>query len=107
MSKLATVKVFRFDPMVDQEARYETYDGIPYQDRTVLEVIRTIYEEYDPTLAFREGCGNGTCAGCVLIVNDEPVLACQTLAGIKMLIAPHPKYEIIKDLVIDFNKLRG
>ena len=107
MSELATVKVFRFDPTVDQEARYETYDGILYQDRTVLEVIKTIYEEYDPTLAFREGCDNGTCSGCALIVNNKPVLACQTLAEKEMVIAPHPKFEIIKDLVIDFNKVRG
>ena len=107
MSELASVKVFRFDPTVDQEGRYETYDGIPYQNRTVLEVIKTIYEEYDPTLAFREGCDNGTCSSCALIVNNEPVLACQTLAGKEMLIAPHPKFEIIKDLVIDFNKVKG
>ncbi len=107
MSDFATVKVFRFDPAVDQEARYETYEGLPYRDRTVLEVIRAIYEEHDPTLAFREGCSNGTCTGCALIVNNEPVLACQTLAQKEMVIAPHPKFAIIKDLVIDFNKTKG
>ncbi len=107
MSELASVKVFRFDPAVDGEAKYATYDNIPYQERTVLEVIKTIYEEHDPTLAFREGCDNGTCSGCALTVNNEPVLACQKLAEKEMVIAPHPKFAIIKDLVVDFNKERG
>ena len=107
MSDLAVVKVFRFDPAVDKEPRYETFDGISYADRTVLEVIETIYEEYDPSLAFRQGCTNGTCAGCAIVVNGEPVLACQKLAEREMVIEPHPKFQIIKDLVVDFDKVKG
>ena len=107
MSDLAMVRVFRFDPAIDKEARYETYDGIPYTNRSVLEVIETIYEEYDSSLAFRRGCINGTCGGCGVVVNGEPVLACQKLAEREMVIEPHPKFQIIKDLVVDFNEMRG
>jgi len=107
MSDLATVKVFRYDPDLDKEGRYDTFEGIPYEDRSVLEVITLIYEERDQTLAFREGCNNGTCTGCAVVVNGEPVLACQKLAEKEMVIEPHPKFENIKDLVIDFDKVRG
>jgi len=107
MTELATVKVFRYDPTVDKEAKYDTFESIPYEGRSVLEVINLIYEKLDQTLSFREGCDNGTCAGCGLLVNGEPVLACQKLAEKEMVIEPHPKFEIIKDLVVDFNKVRG
>ena len=107
MSELATVRVFRYDPTVDKEARYETFEHIPFEGRSVLEVIKLIYEERDQTLAYREGCMNGTCTGCAMVVNGEPVLACQKLAEKEMVVEPHPKFEIIKDLVIDFGKLRG
>ncbi len=106
MPDLAVVKVFRFDPAVDKEPRYETFDGIPYEDRSVLEVIEIIYEKYDQSLAFRQGCNNGTCTGCALVVNGEPVLACQKSAVKEMVIEPHPKFQIIKDLVVDFDKTR-
>lgn len=107
MSDLAKVKIFRFDPSVDKKPRYETFDEIPYKDRSVLEVIKIIYEHYDQSLALREGCNNGTCTGCTMMVNGEPVLACQKLAEKEMVIEPHPKFQIIKDLVVDFNETRG
>ena len=107
MSDLAVVRISRFDPTVDKEARFETFDGILYEDHSVLEVIEAIYEERDPTLAFRQGCNNGTCTGCAIVVNGEPVLACQKLAEKEMVIEPHPKFRIIKDLVVDFNEIRG
>ncbi|MDP2643979.1 MAG: 2Fe-2S iron-sulfur cluster-binding protein [Desulfobacterales bacterium] len=106
MPDLATVKVFRYDPSRDTQARYETFEGVPYRDRSVLEVIHLICEERDPTIAFREGCDNGTCTGCAMVVNGEPVLACQQAAEKEMVIEPHPKFKIIKDLVIDFDELR-
>ena len=77
MSDLARVKIFRFDPTIDSEPKYETYEGVPYRDRTVLEVIQTIYEEWDPSLAFRQGCLNGTCVSCAVVVNGRAMLACQ------------------------------
>jgi len=106
MSDLATVQVFRFDPSVDKEPRYQIFEGVKYENRSVLEVINLIYEERDQTLAFREGCGNGTCTGCAIMLNRIPVLACQAPAEREMVIEPHPKFEIIKDLAVDFNKVK-
>jgi len=106
MSNLARVKVFRFDPAVDKEPKYDTFEGITFEDCSVLEVIQTIYEEREPSLAFRQGCLNGTCVSCAVVVNGRTVLACQKLAEKEMVIEPHPKYKIIKDLAVDFNEKR-
>ena len=103
----ATVKVFRFDPSVDKKPRYQEYNDIPYAGRSVLNVLRYIYEEYDQSLAFRRLCTKGACGGCAMQVNGEPVLACQKPATEEMVIEPHPKFQVIRDLVVDFDEVKG
>jgi succinate dehydrogenase/fumarate reductase iron-sulfur protein len=106
--KLAQVKVFRFDPAIDKEPRYEVYQT-PYQGLTVLNVLQYIYEHYDASLSFRFGCSGAhyvRCGACPVLCNGEPVLSCQKVADKKMTIEPHPKFEVIKDLIVDFNKVK-
>ena len=106
--ELARVKIFRFDPGVDKEPRYETYQT-PYKEYTVLDVLRYILENQDPTLSFRFGCaGSGyqRCGSCPVLVNGRPALCCKKQAEQEMTIEPHPKFEVIKDLAIDFNRER-
>ncbi len=105
MNESALVIVRRFDP--SRGAWWDRFEGIPYRDLTVLDVARYIHQERDATLAFREPCTRGFCGGCAMVVNGEPVLSCQKLATPRMTITPHPKFEVIKDLVIDFDRLRG
>lgn len=104
----ATVKIFRFDPEKETTSQYKTYTvPVPYQGWTVLQVLHHIYENQDPTLAFRYGCnGNGParCGGCALEVNGVPALSCQRLAEKEMVIRPHSKFKVIKDLVVDFEE---
>ncbi len=104
MAELATVRIFRFDPAVDKEPRFDIYEGVAYQDRSVLEVIESIYEERDSSLAFRHACTNGSCGGCVVVMNGKPVLSCQEPAQAEMTIEPHRRYEVIRDLAVDFNR---
>ena len=109
MADKATVKIFRFDPATDKEPRYETYEVPPegWERKRIIYTIRYIYEKLDPSLAFREWCHAGLCGGCAMVVNGEPILVCQQLAEKEMTIEPHPKFEIIKDLVVDFGKIKG
>ncbi len=99
--ELALVKLFRFDPEVDTEPRYDEY-RVPYQYRTVLDVLRYIYENLDSTFAYRWGCTKGRCRACVVSVNGNPALACMKFAEKEMKIEPHPKFKLIKDLMVDF-----
>jgi NAD-dependent dihydropyrimidine dehydrogenase PreA subunit len=41
-----------------------------------------------------------------VLVNGTPAFSCKRLAEEGMTIEPHPKYEVVKDLVIDFNRER-
>ena len=99
--ELCSVKIFRYDPEVDSAPRYDEY-RVPYLQRTVLDVLRDIFENHDSTIAFRWGCGKGRCRGCVMSVNENPALACMKLAEKEMKIEPHPKFKVIKDLIVEF-----
>jgi len=102
---LAEVELFRFDPEVDSEPRYSLFK-IPYKEYTVMNALSYIYENLDSTFAFRWACGKGFCRSCVVSVNGKPVLACMEPASKHMKIEPHPKFKVIKDLIIDYEKLK-
>jgi succinate dehydrogenase/fumarate reductase-like Fe-S protein len=105
---LARVKIFKFDPEMDKEQRYETFE-VPYEGRTILNVLEAIYRGFDQGLAFRCGCEgkhDSRCGACAIQVNGLPALACKRISEKEMVIEPHAKFEVIKDLVVDFNKIR-
>jgi len=106
--ELTTVKIFRFNPSLDTESRYESYQ-VPYIGYTVLGVLEHIYKHHDSSLAYRTGClgkGSGRCGACPVMVNGRPALSCQIMAEPGMTVDPHPKFEIIRDLVVDLNRVR-
>ncbi len=103
---LATVELFRFAPEVDSEPRYSIFK-IPYQGLTVTNALAYIYENLDSSFAFRWACGKGFCRCCVISVNGKPVLSCMEPASKVMRIEPHPKFKVIKDLIVDFDRLRS
>jgi len=99
----ATVTIFRFDPTVDKEPRYETYE-VPaeaWNNRKIIDTIRYIYENFAPGLSFREPCRQQLCGACAMMVNNKPVLACNAFAEKEMTIEPIPKYQVLKDLIVD------
>jgi succinate dehydrogenase/fumarate reductase iron-sulfur protein len=101
---VAHVRVFRCDPRADNAVRFDAWD-VPYEEgQTVLDVLVYIFEHFDPTLAFRWGCKKGHCGSCPLQVNGKPVFSCREQATAEMVVEPHPKFEVIKDLVADFDK---
>ncbi len=102
--ELATVELFRFDPEVDLEPKYSKF-RVPYKGYTILNVLTYIYENEDNTFAFRWACSKGFCRACVLSVNGKPVMSCMEPAGKYMKIEPHPKFKVLKDLIIDFEKV--
>ena len=105
MENRSRVKVYRYDPSMDHEARYDTFDDIPYEGYTILNVLDFIYRNRDTSLAFRGTlCTKGFCGGCSVMLNKKPVMACHTLAEKEMTIDPHPAFKIIKDLVCDWDK---
>ena len=92
-NQLATVKLFKFDPAVDTEPRYDEFK-VPYQGRTVLDVLRYIYENLDSTFAYRCACTTGFCRACVVSVNGRPALACMKSADKDMKLHPRPGLQL-------------
>ncbi len=55
---------------------HETYDVVSYPNRTLLEVLR---DDLHLT-GTKEGCGEGVCGSCTVLVDGTPVRSCLTLA---------------------------
>ncbi|MDY6910810.1 MAG: 2Fe-2S iron-sulfur cluster-binding protein [Chloroflexota bacterium] len=107
MTDLATVRILRSETSSDGESRFSTYEAVPFRDKNVLEVLQYIYEELDPSLAFRGPCEANCCKGCTMRINGKPGLACEKRAEADMTIEPLSKFKVIKDLVVDFNESKN
>ncbi len=96
-----SVKIYRSNPITDDQAKYDSYTFEFEHQPTILEVLKKIRDEYDATLAFRESCGLGKCGSCAVSMNDEPVLACRTPIEEEAIIEPLANHQVIKDLVVE------
>jgi aerobic-type carbon monoxide dehydrogenase small subunit (CoxS/CutS family) len=54
----------------------ETYDVVVEPNRTLLEVLRNDLH----LTGTKESCGEGACGSCTVLVDDQPVRSCLTLA---------------------------
>jgi succinate dehydrogenase/fumarate reductase-like Fe-S protein len=93
-------KILRYSPE-DNGQRVDTFE-VPYRHgMTVQTLLRYVYENMDPSLAFRDfRCGRGICNTCKVKVNGKTVKSCQTLVkGGKELLVEPASDKVIKDLV--------
>jgi succinate dehydrogenase/fumarate reductase-like Fe-S protein len=97
--EVGVVEVSRFNPAADQEPHLDQFIDVPYQGRTMLDVIRYGQENHDSTLSFRYSCRLGLCMACRLRMSGSPVVACRTLAEVDKLVAPPESGWVIKDLL--------
>ncbi|MEM4468111.1 MAG: fumarate reductase (CoM/CoB) subunit TfrB [Candidatus Nezhaarchaeales archaeon] len=96
------VKLFRYNPQVDKQPYYATYE-VPWREgMTLLEVLNYIYENYEP-IAFRYYCRCGVCGTCGVMLNGQPVLACRTYVDRidEIIVEPLKNFNVIRDLVVD------
>ena len=103
MTEEAKVVIIRVNPSKDEKSFQVEYK-IPYDawnGRKIIDVLRYIYENLAPDLAFREPCGHAACGSCTIMVNKKPVLACSTLAEKEMLVEPLTGHRVIRDLVVE------
>lgn len=95
-----TVFVDRYSPE-RQELVTHTYSIPIGRDETVLQALLHIYENCDPTLAFRYGCRSSKCGECAVDVDGRPSLACLTHVRDGMRISPLKNLPAIRDLIVD------
>jgi len=104
----ATFVIFRFDPAVDKQPRYQEYAIDVESTDKILDCLNRIRWELDPTLVYRASCSHGICGSDAMVINGHVGLACQKLVrdyktANNFVIEPLPLFNVIKDLVVDMN----
>jgi succinate dehydrogenase / fumarate reductase iron-sulfur subunit/fumarate reductase iron-sulfur subunit len=92
------VEILRSDP----DAR-RTFELDRRELYVVLDVVAAAARE-DPSLLFRYSCRSGYCGTCTLLLDGEPVLACQARVppdATTVRIAPLGGLPVVRDLVVD------
>jgi succinate dehydrogenase/fumarate reductase iron-sulfur protein len=95
------ISIERFDPEKGGEPVWVDYEVPADEGTTVMEALMKIYENRDPTLAFRFGCRFDKCGLCAVEVNGKPRMACYTDIRDGMKIGPLAGMPVVRDLVID------
>ena len=101
-----TYKVYRYDPEVDADPRWDTFE-VSADDHgpMLLDALIHIKNEIDPTLTFRRSCREGICGSCSMNIDGRNTLACtkgwDECASSNISIAPLPHQPVVKDLVPD------
>jgi succinate dehydrogenase/fumarate reductase-like Fe-S protein len=100
-----TARVLRFDPSVDREAYFETFNiPIPPEEKwTVLDVLDYIQLHQDGSLSYyrHSACNRGVCMRCLAYINGNTRLVCQYIVPTEgeLVVEPPPGKSVIKDLV--------
>ena len=98
---MTRVNISRFNPDTDTTPRLQEYNITGEERKSVLQALIHIYEEIDPTLAFRFGCRFNRCGLCSMQIDGKPRLACLTEVGEGMVLEPLSHLPVLRDLVID------
>jgi succinate dehydrogenase/fumarate reductase-like Fe-S protein len=97
----ATLKIKRGTP--DMAAHVETFDVDFEAGQSILDGLRAVRHNADPTLAFRFACINANaCKECMMLIDDKIDYACtvKLKEGVTTL-APLPKKALVRDLVTE------
>ncbi len=101
MEMTVSIRVSRFDPTTDEASHYDTYE-IPFVNgMSVMDALDYIYENLDGSLAYYDhaACNQGICKRCLIRINGETGMMCQTLVTGAVTLDPLPRFDVIKDLV--------
>ena len=101
MTHTATLKLWRGEDPA--RGRWETYE-VPFEPgQSVLDGLRWIRTNRDPSLAIRFSCINANaCKECMVSLDGETVYACTArLEDREMKLAPLPNKKLVRDLVTE------
>src|SRR5512140_2810627 len=99
-----TLKIFRFNPEVDQRGHYVTYTLEADETERILDLLELVKGHHDGTLAFRRSCAHGVCGSDAMRINGKNMLACKALVrdvGTKITVEPLLGLKVEKDLIVD------
>lgn len=93
----------------DGQPLYSLYEVAFEAGAKILDGLRTIQREIDPTLGFRWECRSGICGTCTVMVDGIPRLSCEAVLepDRTITLAPLPRFPVIKDLLVDASPSLG
>ena len=101
-------RVHRYDPAVDDDPAFESYDVPTSESTSVLDGLFHIQEAEGENLSMRFSCRQGVCGSCCMEINGQARLACQTpvtdLDAEPITVRPLYNLPVIKDLVVDMDE---
>lgn len=98
------LRVLRFNPEVDDEPRYETYQVEAEPNDRVLDLLHYVKWYQDGTLSYRSSCEHGICGSDAMRINGINRLACKALVrqlGTDITVEPLLGMPVIKDMIVD------
>ena len=101
MSSTATLVIRRGSP--GQEPAWSRF-SVPFETgASVLDALRRIHAETDPSVAFRYSCINANaCKECMILIDGKVTYACTArLEPREMKLEPLPNKPLIRDLVTE------
>jgi succinate dehydrogenase / fumarate reductase iron-sulfur subunit len=101
-----TLKVQRYNPEVDSEPHWESYQVTSHATDRVLDALHQIKWEQDGSLSFRRSCAHGVCGSDAMRINGRNRLACKTLIkdvnpDKPITVEPIKGLPVEKDLIVD------
>jgi succinate dehydrogenase / fumarate reductase, iron-sulfur subunit len=100
------LKIFRFDPKIDQEPYYDNFVVDAKSTDRLLDCLNKVRWEQDGSLGYRMSCAHGICGSDGMTINGGSALACQKLVkdyppDKEILIEPLSVFPVVKDLIVD------
>src|SRR5574338_1446895 len=108
-SKTVTLRIARSNPEHDSSQKFDDFK-VPYERwTTVLDAILDVKKHLDHSVAVRYSCRQASCGSCGMKINGRPRLACFTkiseLNSDVITVEPMNNFPIVRDLVVDFDRL--
>ncbi|HEX6270140.1 MAG TPA: succinate dehydrogenase iron-sulfur subunit [Anaerolineales bacterium] len=98
------IKIFRYNPEVDDKFHYETYTLEAEETDRILDLLEYVKGYHDGTLSFRRSCAHGVCGSDAMRINGRNYLACKVLVrdvGTTITVEPMLGLKVMKDLIVD------
>ncbi len=67
---------------------------------SIMDALRYVQENLDPTLAFDCSCRIGICKACAVKINGDVAMACSTVVEDGMEIAPLNSNDVLRDFIV-------
>ena len=101
-----TIQAFRFDPEQQHECWFQVFKVATIEPLSVMALLAKVHELDDSFACRTSTCFKGQCGSCLIRVNGHDVLGCLTLVrpGEEVVVEPHSKYRVIRDVVVDFSQ---